>query len=97
MSDQRYRDSVPVVLFVSAISMVLAAFFITIALLVNVRSETLQNRQNGLITQTYNRTTNCIVTEFDESKRNSAEFVNGCYDQAEQSTGAKVERYGAAK
>lgn len=96
MPDKAFRESVPVTLFISAVSMVLAAFFITITLLLNVRHETLTNRKNGLITQTYNRTTNCIVTEFDETKRKSKDFVNSCYNQAEQSTGVKVERYGAA-
>lgn len=95
MPDKAYRDSVPLTLFISAVSMVLGAFFISIVLLINLKHETLVNRQNGLVNQTYLRASNCF-TAVPASDR-TAEWVNICYDKAEKATGTKVERYGAEK
>lgn len=92
MSDKAYRDSVPLVLFISAVSMVLAAFFIVIVLLINNRHELLQNRRNGLTTQTYIRASDCKISVPAEERTDK--WIAGCYDKAEHSTGVKVERYG---
>lgn len=95
MPDQRYRESVPVVLFISAVSMVLGVFAISIALQINNRHELLTNRENGLVNQYYNRATNCFAAT--SPTKRTPEYVKECYDQAEKATGVKAERYGDAK
>lgn len=92
MSNPEHHDAVPIVLFITAISMVLGAFAITIGLLINTRKETLINRQNGLVNQTYVRATNCFAST--TPTKRTPNHVKDCYDKAEQATGQKVDRYG---
>lgn len=98
MPDTKYRESVPVVLFITAISMVLGAFAISIALQINNRHELLVNRQNGLINQYYNRATNCFAAT--SPTKRTPEYVKECYAQAEKASGVDpniIERYGDGK
>lgn len=88
----KYRDSVPVILFMTAISMVLGAFTITIFLLISNRNETLQNRQNGLVSQTYNRATNCFAAT--SPTKRTPTYVKECYAKAEKATGVTIQHYG---
>lgn len=54
--------------------------------------ETKINRQNGLVSQTYNRATNCFQAVPVEVRTD--EYISSCYDKAEEATGTKIERYG---
>lgn len=92
MSDQRYRDSVPVTLFICAVTMVLGAFVVCMMLLVSNRQETLENREVGKVNQTYTRATNCFAAH-NPNERND-QLREACYEKAEKATGVKVDRYG---
>lgn len=88
----KYRSAVPTTLFIFSVAMILGAFTIVMYLQISIRSEVLQNRQNGLVSQTYNRATNCFAAT--SPTKRTPEYVKECYAKAEAATGATVERYG---
>lgn len=88
---ERYHESLRRLHIMIAVSMVLGALAILISLQLNNRQELLTNRHNGLVNQTYVRTTNCFLAV--PADQRTAQWINSCYNRAEKSTGMKVERY----
>lgn len=90
-----YKNSLPMTLYLFSFIMILAIATILCVFLIDNRNQLLINRNNGLVNQTYTRTTTCI-TSVSPTLRTS-EYVKSCYNLAEQSTGTKVQHYGDGK
>lgn len=54
--------------------------------------QTERNRQQGLVGQTYNRATNCFLAV--PADQRTDEYIDECYNLAEQATGTKVQHFG---
>ncbi len=76
------------------IFVLLGLFIVYLGFMAN-KAQTERNRQAGLVSQTYNRSTNCFLAVPAEQRTDG--YIKSCYDKAEAATGVTITRYGAAK